>query len=195
MSQLSWHYPQLHFIYFNTLPSSLPQNTYKHLFGNCCFYNLESQQLVLKSWSQVGVEQTEWQIRTVSHLLCNISRPCIQYKICSYADYQESLVRCTNSPDTAIKHARPEGNAVTHICKKKVSFHLSLHSHICTKDTSWYQAHAFSNHLWGEVRAKGEEGPLTQHCRANVHANPVVPLFRDKIPTQPRAAAEGRKGW
>lgn len=82
-----------------------------------------------------------------SRLLCNISRPCIQYKICSYVEYQESLVRCTNSPDTAIKHARPEGNAVTHICKKKVSFHLSLHSHICTEDTSWYQAHAFGNHL------------------------------------------------
>lgn len=40
----------------------------------------------------------------------------------------------------------------------------------------------------------GEEGLLTQHGRADVHANPVVTLVRDVIPAQPRATAEERRG-
>lgn len=93
-------------------------------------------------------------------LSCNISRPCIQYKICSYAEYQDSLVRCTNSPDTAIKHARPEGNAVTHICKKKVSFHLSLHSHICTEQRTAHGTKLTPSAITSEVKRalKGRRG-------------------------------------
>lgn len=40
----------------------------------------------------------------------------------------------------------------------------------------------------------GEEELLTQHGRADVHADPVVTLFRDVIPAQPRATAGQRKG-
>lgn len=53
-----------------------------------------------------------------------------------------------NSPDTAVKHAGPEGNAMTHICKEQVSFHLPLHSHVCTQQSTLRQtAHTFGDHL------------------------------------------------
>lgn len=35
---------------------------------------------------------------------------------------------------------------MTHICKQKVSFHLPLHGHICTEQST---AQAISSHLWG----------------------------------------------
>lgn len=81
-----------------------------------------------------------------THLLCTIRGPCVLYRRCSYVEYEESSLMCTNSPDTAVKHARPEGNAMTHICKEKVSFHLPLHGHICTEQN---MAQATSSHLWG----------------------------------------------
>lgn len=122
------------------------------------------------------------------------TQPCVLHRRCSYVEYQESSLVNTNSPDTAVKHTRPERNAMTHICKKKVSFHLPLHGHICTQQRMAQQAaHTVGDHLGGEARVAGEEGRLTQHGRADVHANPVVTLIGDVIPAQPRATAEGRK--
>lgn len=90
-----------------------------------------------------------------AHLLCAIRGPCVLYRQCSYVKYQESSLIYTNSPDTAIKHARPEGNAMTHICKEKVSFHLPLYGHICTEQST---AQPTSSHLWRPPLRWGEGG-------------------------------------
>lgn len=77
--------------------------------------------------------------------LCSVHGSCVLYRQCSHMDYQKHLLVYTDSPDTAIKHARPEGNALTHICKQKISFHLPLHSHICTEKIT---AQATGSHVW-----------------------------------------------
>lgn len=90
---------------------------------------------------------------------------------------------CKLLPDAAIKGTRSEGEALAHVPQKYVSLDFSVQSCICMEAS---QGEGPGTSL---LHPQRPETRLTEHGRADVYADPVVPFLCEMISTQPGATA------